>query len=103
MLTPVGVVDTLTDIIADLLPSFVMARTVAIPLPFAIISPDALTVATEIADVDHVTFVFVDVGGIMLAIAWNVFPIDNVMLVVFNCMLCTFVITVAVAILTTPP
>jgi hypothetical protein len=91
MLTLVGPVDTLTDIIADLLPSLVVARTVAIPLPFAVIRPDALTMATEAAEVVHVTAVLFDVGGMILAMAWNVFPTDNVILPAFNCMLSTFV------------
>ena len=103
MLTPVGPVETFTDIIADLLPSLVVARTVAIPLPLAVMSPDALTMATEAAEVDHVTAALLDVGGIILGMAWNVFPIDNVIFPAFNCIPCTFVNTVTVALAVTPP
>ena len=102
ILTPVGPVDTLTDIIADLLPSFVVARTVVIPLPLAVISPDALTIATEAAEVVHVTPVLLDVGGMILGMAWNVFPTDNVILPAFNCMPCTFVNTVTMDVAVTP-
>ena len=101
--TPVGPVDTLTDIIADLLPSLVVARTVVIPLPLAVISPDALTIATDAADVDHITPVLLDVGGIILGMAWNVFPIDNVIFPAFNCMRSTFVDTVTIDLAVTPP
>lgn len=103
ILTLVGPVDTLTDIIADLLPSLVVARTVAIPLPLAVMSPDALTMATEAAEVDHVTAALLDVGGIILGMAWNVFPIDNDIFPAFNLMPCTFVKTVTVAVAVTPP
>ena len=100
--TPVTGVTTDTVSVANLAPSTVVTRIVAVPFRTAVIRPSASTVATDAEELDHVTSWFVAVPGFIVGTAWNVWPIANVALRAFRVTLCTLVVTSTVLVPDTP-
>jgi hypothetical protein len=74
---------TVTAQVAVLLPSCVVTVMVALPAATAVtVPPD--TVATEVALLLHVTFLFVALEGAMVAVSVSVLPTVRLVVVLFN-------------------
>jgi hypothetical protein len=86
-------VTTYTVSVADLAPSTLVPRIVAVPFRTAVIRPLALTVATVGEELVHVTAWFVAVPGFIVGTAWNVWPMAKLALRAFSVTLCTLVVT----------
>ena len=56
-------------------PSVVVAVIVAVPLATAVTRPVLLTVATAVLLLVQVTFLFVAISGVIVALSCNVFPL----------------------------
>jgi hypothetical protein len=71
----------LIELVAVLLPSWVVTVIVADPPPTAVTSPVVFTVATDVLLDDHVTFLFVAFAGVTVAVSCIVaftFTVDDV-------------------------
>ena len=93
-LTPVTGTDTVTVQVAVLFPSAVFTVMVAEPPPTAVTLPLASTVATEVLELVHVTFLFVASLGVIVAVNVCVDPFVKDMLVMFRLTPVTGTVTV---------
>jgi hypothetical protein len=84
LVTAIDLSLTVTVQVAVLLPSSVVTVMVALPIDFAVTTPDDETVATDSSSLLHIIFLFITLAGVIVADKVSVEPIKIVVAVLFK-------------------